>query len=120
MATWGLLAFDVASAEHEFAFERGEQRERGQVKNSPAELRQFFQRLLAQGELRLVLEATGVYYLDAAVIAHELGIEVMVLNPKAAHNFAKVLLQRSKTDRLDAQVLLEYLKRMPFLSWQAP
>jgi transposase len=120
MAALGLLAFDVASAEHEFAFERGNQHEKGQVKNSPTELRKFFQRLLAQGEVRLVLEATGVYYLDAALIARDLGIEIMVLNPKAAHNFAKVLLQRSKTDRLDAQVLLEYLKRMPLLPWQAP
>jgi transposase len=120
MVAVGLLAFDVASAAHEFALERGDQFERGQVKNSPAELRKFLQVRLAQGQLRLVLEATGVYYLDAALIACELGIEVMVLNPKAGHNFAKVLLQRSKTDRLDAQVLLEYLKRMPFLQWQAP
>lgn len=120
MAGLGLLAFDVAAVAHEFAFERGDQREKGKVQNSPAELREFFQQLLAQGEVRLVLEATGVYYLDAALIARELGIEVMVLNPKAAHNFAKVLLQRSKTDRLDAQVLLEYLKRMPLLAWQAP
>jgi len=120
MAALGLLAFDVAAVAHEFAFERGDQLEKDQVKNSPAELRKFFQRLLAQGEVRLVLEATGVYYLDAALIARELGIQVMVLNPKAAHNFAKVLLQRSKTDRLDAEVLLEYLKRMPLLPWQAP
>lgn len=120
MAQRGLLALDVASSEHEFAFERGERCEQGQVKNSPAELRKFFEKLLTEGELRLILEATGVYYLDAALIARELGIEVMVLNPKAAHNFAKVLLQRSKTDRLDARVQLEYLKRMPFLQWQAP
>lgn len=118
--TVGLLALDIAAAEHEFAWECAEHRERGKVKNSPAELRKFFQARQEQGAYRLVLEATGVYFLDAALIAHELGVEVMVLNPKSAHNFAKVLAQRSKTDRLDAQVLLEYLRRMPFVSWQAP
>jgi len=116
----GLLALDIASAEHDFAWECGEQYECGKVKNSPSDLRKFFQARREQGDYRLVLEATGVYFLDAALIARELGMEVMVLNPKSAHNFAKVLLQRSKTDRLDAQILLEYLKRMPFVSWQAP
>src|SRR6187431_3491484 len=112
-----LLAFDVAAKEHQFVDELGES---GKVENSPPKLRSFFLARLKRGPLRLVVEATGVYFLDAALIASELGVQVMVLNPRAAHHFAKVLMRRSKTDRLDAATLLEYLKRMPFSAWQPP
>lgn len=117
---FAMLAFDIAAKEHDFILEQAGGCERGKVENSPAALRKFFQACLKRGPVRLVMEATGVYFLDAALIASELGLGVMVLNPKAAHHFAKVLMQRSKTDRLDTAVLLEYLKRMPFEPWQAP
>ena len=120
MEASGLLAFDIASSEHEFVSEVDGKPDQGKVQNNPAALRKFLASFKQRGGQRLVLEATGVYYLDAALIACELGIEVMVLNPKAAHHFAKSMLQKSKTDRLDARMLLEHLKRMEFVSWQAP
>jgi transposase len=70
---------------------------------------------------RVCLEATGIYHLDLALALHRArGIEVMVVNPTAARDFGRALLQRSKTDRVDAGVLLEFAKRMPFESWQPP
>jgi transposase len=47
-------------------------------------------------------------------------IEVMVANPRAVKDFAKALLQRSKSDPVDAWVLAEYAARMPFQPWQPP
>jgi transposase len=47
-------------------------------------------------------------------------IELMVANPRAVSDFSKALLQRSKTDTLDAQVIVEFVRRMPFVRWQAP
>jgi transposase len=44
----------------------------------------------------------------------------MVANPRAVKDFSRALLQRSKTDPLDALVLLEYAARMPFQPWQPP
>ena len=66
------------------------------------------------------MEATGIYYLDAAVALHNAGIPVSVINPRAAHHFAKVMLQDSKTDRIDARLLAEYARRMTFKPWQPP
>jgi transposase len=80
-------------------------------------------RLLAKykGEARVCLEATGIYHFDLAVaLSRAEGIEVMVLNPKVAHNFAKVLMKRSKTDAVDADILATYGERMPFVAWQRP
>lgn len=61
-----------------------------------------------------------MYYLDIALLAHELGAKVMVVNPRTAHHFAQVLNRRNKTDKLDAAMLLECLQRMLFQTWEAP
>lgn len=116
-----LIAFDIGSKRHAYAWEFQGQRKVGEVANDLPELRTLLNRLIERaGAVRLLVEATGIYYLDLALLAAELGIEVSVINPKAGHNFAKALSQRNKTDRLDAVMLLEFLKRMPFTAWQAP
>lgn len=69
---------------------------------------------------RVVLEATGVYYLDVALAMHEAGLPVAVINPKSFHHFAKLKLEASKTDRLDAALLAEYAERMDPALWMPP
>lgn len=70
---------------------------------------------------RVALEATGVYHLDLALALHRAaGIEVMVVNPRAAKDFSRAAMKRSKTDAIDAAVLLEYVRRMPFQAWVPP
>jgi transposase len=78
--------------------------------------------------VRVVLEATGMYFLDLACELAAAGIAVMVVNPKpapgneqgATHHFAEAILQRRKTDPVDAAMLREYGRRMDFVSWQPP
>lgn len=70
--------------------------------------------------LRVCLEATGLYGLDLALTLEAAGVAVMVANPRAVRHFAQALMQRSKTDRLDAQVLTEYAARLPFQPWRPP
>jgi transposase len=70
---------------------------------------------------RVVLEATGIYSLDLAFALHRAKrIEVMVANPRALSQFAGAFLRRSKTDALDAEVIVEFAKRMPFKEWAPP
>jgi transposase len=72
------------------------------------------------GKVRVTLEATGMYSLDLALALDAAqGIEVAVLNPKTAHQFAQTLC-RSKTDGADAQALAQYSQRMEFVPWQPP
>jgi len=70
--------------------------------------------------IRVVLESTGVYGIDLALALDRAGFEVMVANPRASANFAKASMQRSKTDRLDCVMLLEFAEQMTFRQWQAP
>ncbi|NJL28817.1 MAG: IS110 family transposase [Thermoanaerobaculia bacterium] len=70
---------------------------------------------------RVVLEATGNYHLDVALALDRApGIEIMVANPRSVSDFAKAHLKRSKTDAIDAELLLEYARRMVFQPWVPP
>lgn len=77
---------------------------------------------LRRGErpVRVVMEATGIYFLDLACELVAAGIEVMVINPRAAHHFAEAVLQRRKDDPVDAAMLRDYGQRMPFMPWTPP
>lgn len=70
---------------------------------------------------QVCVEATGIYHFDLAVaLSRAKDIDVMVINPKVSHSFSKVLMKRSKTDAIDAEILATYCERMPFESWQCP
>jgi len=69
---------------------------------------------------RVCMEATGVYHLQLALMLVAAGVEVMVINPRVAKDFGGALSNRSKTDRVDAGTLLEYVWRMKFVAWKAP
>lgn len=70
---------------------------------------------------RVCLEATGQYGLDLALaLSESSGVEVMVANPRAARRFAEALMQRAKTDRVDAEMLCQFVERMPWEPWQPP
>lgn len=115
------LAFDIGAKKHRWSCQIQGKRQSGSITNGPKSLRSFLKDCLKKTDhLRVLVEATGVYYLDTALIAHDLGAQVMVINPRTAHHFAKALGQRNKTDRLDAGMLLECLMRMPFQAWVPP
>lgn len=90
--------------------------------NKAAAIRKLCQSLRRRKRpIRVCLEATGIYSLDIALALHEAdGVEVMVVNPRAARSFADALMTRAKTDPVDAGVLLEFAERMPFGPWQPP
>jgi len=74
----------------------------------------------AGGRVRVCMEATGRYGLDLALTLHGAGVAVMVANPRAVRHFAIADMRRSKTDRVDAAVLVEFAARRRFRLWQPP
>ena len=64
-----------------------------------------------------LMEATNIYHEDLADFLLEKGFSVSVINPKYTPNFAKSLNLRSKTDKIDAKMLLAfaqaYADRLP-------
>jgi transposase len=115
------VALDIASRKHQIASFDGRATTHGEVANEGRALLSFFEGVRGRDpEARVVMEATGVYHWPAAMAAHAAGLQVMVINPKTSTNFAKALSLRTKTDRVDAQMLLEFAQRMPFQPWQPP
>ena len=68
----------------------------------------------------IVLEATGTYWLKLAITLVQAGFTVSVINPAQAHDFAKALLKRAKTDAIDAQTLAQLAERLQPAPWNPP
>lgn len=71
--------------------------------------------------VRVVIEATGNYSVDLALALDACSsIELMVANPSATRQFARAQMRRSKTDRVDADMLADFAGRMIFVPWTPP
>ena len=94
----------------------------GQFPNTASGHRQLIRWLTKGGHTaHVVLEATGVYSFDLSLALHAAQrIAVMVVNPRAARQFAEACLQRSSTDATMARALREYAARMKFVPWTPP
>jgi Transposase and inactivated derivatives len=88
--------------------------------NTPEDRARLVKKLVKLPSIVVCLEATGIYHFDLAIALHDAGVLLMVVNPKASHNFAKVLMKNSKTDAVDAHTLAEYAARMDFVAWTRP
>lgn len=77
-------------------------------------------RLKALKPSLIVMEATGVYYLDLAVALSHADLPVAVINPRSFHHFAQLKLRGSKTDGIDAALLAEYGQRIRPPRWTPP
>lgn len=69
---------------------------------------------------QVCLEATGRYSFDIALLLHNRGYSVTIENPLRTKNFAKSLMTRQKTDRVDAHVLAQYANAMTSHPWTPP
>ena len=65
-----------------------------------------------------VMEATGVYHTRLAYALHEAGIIVSVVNPLVIKNFSRMRMARTKTDRADAELIMEYAEREDPPAWE--
>ncbi len=74
----------------------------------------------APGEVLVVMEATGSYWVALATTLAQAGFAVSVINPDQAHNFAKALLQRAKTDAIDARTLARLASMLQPARWTPP
>lgn len=88
--------------------------------NTPADRARLVKKLAHMPGIIVCLEATGVYHFDLSLALHDAGVALMVVNPKASHNFAKALMKNTKTDAVDAETLAQYAERMDFVAWTRP
>ena len=75
---------------------------------------------VAPAHILIVMEATGVYWEKLALSLVQTGFVVSVIHPPQAHDFAKALLKRAKTDAIDAQTLAQFAERFEPPPWTPP
>ena len=68
----------------------------------------------------ICLEATGQYGYRVACHLHHLGYRVSIVNPTRIKGFAASLMQRSKSDRIDAKVIAQFCIALEPERWQPP
>ena len=70
--------------------------------------------------LHACLEATGSYGEPLALFLHEAGYLVSVANPAAVRAFANAGLARTKTDKIDAELIARFCSAQQPKAWQPP
>jgi transposase len=94
------------------------------IEQSPQGFAVLARRLRATGhapeDILVVMEATGSYWLSLATALAEADFAVSVINAGQAHHFAKALLQRAKTDAIDARTLAQLAALLRPACWSPP
>lgn len=73
---------------------------------------------VAEDRPHICMEATGRYGEGLAQFGFDLGWLVSVVNARKVKHFGQAMLQRHKTDKVDAQVLLLFCERMKPEIWR--
>lgn len=92
------------------------------IENNPAGFKALIEWLAKQdaNEVHVCMEATGVYWEAVAEYLTAQGMRVSVVNPAQIKAFGTSHLVRTKTDRVDAQLIAEFCFERAPASWQAP
>jgi transposase len=117
-----ILGIDVAQATLEVALLHNGQTHQGHFANTEAGLAQLARWLEKRRvrELHVCLEATGRYGDAVALLLHEQGHQVSVVNPAQIHAFARTTLQRNKTDHSDARLIAQFCQLHHPPLWTPP
>lgn len=65
----------------------------------------------------VVMEATGRYGEDLANFLYMSGYKVSIVNPAQIKYYSQSLLRRTKTDKIDSQLIAEFAERHELPSW---
>lgn len=118
------LGIDVSKAKLDGCILLADKRKTKAVQNNAqgiTELLAWLQRLdLAATDTHAILEGTGVYHESAAFLLHDAGLRVSIVNPAQARDFGKGLGIRTKTDKVDSQILARYGALLQPPAWQPP
>lgn len=117
------LGIDVGKAKLYVCLMTGKQYQDAAVfENTEAGHQQLAQWLVEQTaqSAHVCLEATGQYGYRVACHLHHLGYYVSIVNPTRIKGFAASLMQRSKSDRIDAKVIAQFCVALEPERWQPP
>ena len=117
-----VLGIDISKADFHGCLIQGKRQSKNSFPNGAAGYRRLRSWLRNRGctKVHVCMEATGAYWMGLACALHEAGLEVSVVNPARTVNFARSQLRRTKTDRVDAEMIAEFCKTQQPDRWTPP
>lgn len=117
------LGIDIAKAKLDCALRLPDGKFRSKVvENSPRGFEGLIALLEKHGaaSVHVCMEATGVYWEAVAEYLANQGMVVSVVNPSQIKSFGKSRMIRTKTDKIDAQLIAEFCQERSPELWKAP
>ena len=111
-----IIGTDISKSTFDVAYRSGEAVKTRKWEYTGEQMEAFADTL--DSDCTVVMEATGVYHTRLATYLHSRGVKVSIVNPLAAKNFARMLMRRTKTDKADSKLLLEYGETMDLEAWE--
>lgn len=102
------VGIDVSKQTLEVA--QSDQDKTWQVNNEAGGIDELAKQLVSLQPALVVLEATGGYEFEAAFVLQAAGLQVAVVNPRTARDFARAMGASAKTDALDARMLAAFAR----------
>jgi transposase len=122
MMSLAALGIDIAKKTFDAALIVDDKLRHKVFNNSPSGFAALQAWLLKQGASRVhaCLEATGTYGEDLALVLHDTGHIVSIVNPAQIKAYAMSRLSRNKTDKVDAQLIARFCAGEKPQTWQPP
>lgn len=117
------LGIDVSKETLDTTLKAGRVQKKEQVANQPKGFKKLHRRISKKykvEEVHVCLEATNIYWEEAAEYFHEQGYRVSVVNPARISGFAQSQLRRNKTDPLDGEVIAQFCAAVEPELWTPP
>jgi transposase len=110
------VGIDISKENFDVAYIEGGKLKTHKYSYTESAIKQFIS--LQDNATHCVMESTGVYHLRLSHALYEAGISVSVVNPLSVKRFIQSKMQRTKTDKSDAVMLIEYGSVMEPELWQ--
>lgn len=103
-----VIGIDISKQTFDVSFRENQAIVHKVYPNTVAGFKKFYDRISSQEQPRLVMEASGVYYLSLASYFYSKKVAVSVVNPLMIKRFSQMKFYRAKTDKKDARTIMEY------------
>lgn len=116
-----MIGIDIAKKKFDVAYLATNQKWQRSVFDNTLKGFEVFLKWLKERELQnvhVVMEATGRYGEALACFLYERGCPVSIVNPAQIKFYGQSLLKRTKTDKVDSQLIAEFASRHDLALWK--
>jgi transposase len=116
-----IIGIDISKRKFDAAYKNIDQKwQRGTFENT-SEGFKIFLKFLSENKVKkchVVMEATGRYGEDLTNFLYGSGHTISIVNPAQIKYYGRSLLKRSKTDKVDSQLIAEFAGRHELSEWK--